>query len=117
MFNNHVSFLVDTCDIERADIDVDTLTIRDRRVAKWDAIATSQKCWFEPNGTSFLHDSLMGQTAVKNFTVYFLGGVSVREGDRLKKGSVYYQVQEVQDYTSQKLHVLARVTQKNYVMV
>lgn len=116
MKNNHRRLLIHTCDIQRADVDVNTSTIRDRRVAKYDTVKSSAPCWFEPQGTQYQFNDQLGQIVVKSFTVHFLGGENVVEGDRLKKDSTYYLVRSVDDNTAQGFHIRATVEQKNYAM-
>jgi hypothetical protein len=107
----------DSCDIQRADVDVDISTIRDRRVAKYDTVSSSVKCFFEPGPVVYNFDNRLGQVPVKTFQVYFSGGVDVREGDRLLKSSLYYLVKSVQDYSSQGFGIICLVDHKIYAMV
>lgn len=120
MFDNIRALLVDVCDIQRADVDVDATVIRDRRVAKYDDVLTSVACWFDPGSVNYVYNDQLGQVAIKSFTVYFAGQTDLREGDRLKRTVnsvvVYYLVEEVQDYTSQGMHMVARVKEKKYAM-
>jgi hypothetical protein len=104
------------CDIQRPDVQVNTSTIRDRRVAKYDDIATSVPCWFEPGGVSYNSSDQFGQVPIKNFAVHFRKGVDVKEGDRLLKGSIYYLVQQVVDNSDQGFHVTCQVVEKKYAM-
>lgn len=120
MKDNINFLLVHTCDIERADVDIDTSLIRDRRIAKWDVIAANARCWFDPTSTSYIFNDQLGQQPIKTFTVYFVGDTDVREGDRLKRtvngATVYSLVRQVQDYSDQGMHVVCQVEEKRYAM-
>lgn len=116
MKNNWRALMVHTCDIQRAEVAVNTSTIRDRRVAKYDTVASSVPCWFEPTGTSYNYGDALGQQAIKSFSVYFNGGTNVVEGDRLKKGSDYYLVKGVRDNSDQGFGVVCDVEKKQYAM-
>lgn len=114
---NWNQLMSDVCDIERPDVDIDTTTIRDRRVTEYDVVASSQRCYFEAGAVGYNYDDRLGQIAVKTFTVFFQGRVDVQEGDRLLKSSTYYLVRSVQDYSSQGFGVVCIVEKKNYPMV
>ena len=108
------SSLIHTCDIQRPDIQVDTGTTRDRRIAKYDDVSTSVPCWFEPTGTEYNFNEQLGQIAIKSFNIHFLSGQDIKAGDRLKKSTTYYLVQDVTDNTDQEFHIVAVVVQKEY---
>ena len=116
MRTNWNVLMTDTCNIERADVDIDTQTIRDRRVARYDTLSSSVKCFFEPAGVNYVFDDRLGQTPIKTFNVYFPGGVTVAEGDRLLRSGSYYLVRSVQDYSSQGFGIVCSVELKNFAM-
>jgi hypothetical protein len=118
MYDNIRAFLVDSCDIQRADVRIDATTIKDRRVAKYDTVSAGVKCWFEPGSTSYDYGDLVGQQPVESFTVYFVGKTDVRAGDRLKnlKNLKYYIVKGIQDYSSQGMHITCQTTEMSYAM-
>jgi len=103
--------------VQRPDIQVNTSTTRDRRIAKYDTIASSVRCWFEQNNTSYNNSDQLGQVPVRNFTVHFLPEANVTEGDRLLKDGVYYLVEGVIDNSKQGFHKVAQVTEKKYAAV
>jgi hypothetical protein len=118
VFDNIRPYLVDSVDIERADVQINTSTIKDRRVAKYDVIASAVPTWLEPGATQYIYGDQLGQTPVRSSTAYFIGGTDVREGDRLKdlKTGKYHLVKDVADYTNQGMHVVCQVVEKAYAM-
>jgi hypothetical protein len=115
MLDNIRSMLVDTCDVERAQVAVDKPTIQDRRVSQYATILAGVACWFEPGTTDYQYNKQLGQFPVRRATVHFSGGLDIREGDRLKKldDGTFWLVTDVMDYTSQGFHLYAPVRQHN----
>lgn len=120
MLDNIRFLLVHTCDVQRPDTDVNISVIRDRHVAKYDTVASAAACWFDPTSVNYVFNDQLGQVPIKSFTVYFVGGTNIREGDRLKKTvsgtTTYYLVKQVQDYSDQGMHIVTQVEEKKYAM-
>lgn len=118
MFDNIKPLLVDTVDIERADVDINTATIRDRRVAKYDVVAAGVATWLEPGSTNYVNNAQLGQRPTQTRTAYFVGNTNVREGDRLKdlKTGKYWLVKDVADYSNQGMHIVCQVIEMAYAM-
>lgn len=119
MRNNLRQLLIHKCDIQRPARAVSTATIRDRQVSY-----TTQKsnvaCWFESTGANYSFNDQLGQIAVKTYTVHFLGGEDLKEGDRLKRTvsgvEEFYLVRAVIDNSDQGFHVQALVEAKTFAM-
>ena len=118
MFDNIRSLLVDSCDIQRAQVTIDKATIQDRRVAQFQTIASGVSCWFEPGMTDYQYNKQLGQLPIRRATVHFTGGTNVKEGDRLKnlKDNTIWLVIDVMDYTSQGFAMYCPVHQINPAM-
>jgi hypothetical protein len=118
MFDNIRSLLVDSCDVQRAQVAVDKAPIQDRRVSQYNTVLSGVACWFEPGTTDYQYNKQLGQVPIRRATVHFTGGLDIREGDRLKKlddGSIWL-ISDVMDYSSQGFAMFCQVRQHNPAM-
>lgn len=107
-------FMIHRCDVQRATIVVDVTNIRDRRISAYATVEANVPCWFEHHGASLVRDGELGRIGVDRYSVYFEGRVDVQINDRLLKGSTYYVVEDVQNYSEEHFHRTAIVRKQGY---
>ncbi len=108
------SFFIHQCNVERASLDIPTATIRDIRLVQWTTIATDVSCWFESLGESTVENEQLGRVPVAMFNVWLPPDTDVHATDRLKKGTEYFIVDEVRDFSEEGFHKVAVVRRQPF---
>lgn len=103
------TFYIHQCNVERAEVDIATSTIRDVRITSYQTVAENVGCWFESLGEALIEDDRLGRVNVARFNVWMPPTTDVHAGDRLKKGTEYFLVEEMRDYSEEGFHKVLMV--------